>query len=145
MLVPSRSAGMRSGVNWMRRKRVPSKRDRVSARSVLPVPGTPSSSACPPASRQTRSCSLTDSCPMMTRSSPWLRSRHLSATSLTLCILQSPEGLVDRAERLVEALAGELLVLDRDIPVEEGLRPFLQGFSPQAGLHGHGVDEAFIE
>src|SRR5688572_15929819 len=136
MLVPSRSAGIRSGVNWMRRKRVPSRHDRVSASSVLPVPGTPSSSACPPASRQTRSCSLTDSCPMITRSTPSLRSRHLSATSLTLCILQSPEGLVDLVERLVEALAGELLAFDRNVPFEEGLRPLLQGFSPQAGLHG---------
>ncbi len=44
--VPVMSAGIRSGVNWMRLKSVPSTWARVRTRSVLATPGTPSMSAC---------------------------------------------------------------------------------------------------
>src|ERR1700686_31428 len=68
-LVPNRSTGIRSGVNWMRRKRQPRRRERASARSVLPVPGGPSMRPCPPASRQARVRSFISGWPRMTRSS----------------------------------------------------------------------------
>ena len=48
-LVPMTSVGMRSGVNWMRAKRTPSAAANARASSVLPTPGGPSSSTCPPA------------------------------------------------------------------------------------------------
>src|SRR5579862_1119559 len=50
-LVPSRSPGIRSGVNWMRPNCKPSVAANAWASSVLAVPGTPSSRMCPPASR----------------------------------------------------------------------------------------------
>ena len=51
MLVPTMSAGIRSGVNWMRLKPRSSASASVRTSIVLPRPGTPSSSAWPPASR----------------------------------------------------------------------------------------------
>ena len=44
MLVPMMSPGIRSGVNWMREKESSRLSARVLIRSVLPSPGTPSSS-----------------------------------------------------------------------------------------------------
>ena len=48
MFVPRMSAGIRSGVNWMRLKERSSTSPSVRTSSVLPRPGTPSSSTCPP-------------------------------------------------------------------------------------------------
>ena len=45
-LVPVISAGIRSGVNWMRLNSEPSTAARVRASNVFPNPGTPSMSAC---------------------------------------------------------------------------------------------------
>ena len=42
---PTTSDGIRSLVNWIRRKSQSTQRARVRARSVLPMPGTPSMSA----------------------------------------------------------------------------------------------------
>src|SRR3954469_6430453 len=53
MRVPIRSAGTRSGVNWMRRKTPRSVRASVFTVSVLARPGTPSTSRCPCASMAT--------------------------------------------------------------------------------------------
>ena len=44
MLVPMMSAGIRSGVNWMRENESSSPSESVLTSSVLPSPGTPSSS-----------------------------------------------------------------------------------------------------
>ena len=54
-LVPVMSPGIRSGVNWMRLKSSDRQRAKTRARSVLAVPGSPSSSACPSARSATRS------------------------------------------------------------------------------------------
>ncbi len=51
--VPTTSAGIMSGLNWMRLKETSSARAALRASSVLAVPGTPSSRMCPPASRPT--------------------------------------------------------------------------------------------
>src|SRR5439155_696030 len=51
MLVPMMSPGMRSGVNWMREKDSSRLSASVLMSRVLPRPGTPSSSTCPPAKR----------------------------------------------------------------------------------------------
>jgi hypothetical protein len=59
------SAGIRSGVNWMRFALSPITVDSVSTRSVLPSPGSPISSACPPESIAARLSPTTSSCPMM--------------------------------------------------------------------------------
>ena len=45
------SAGIRSGVNWMRLCVIPSAPANACTMLVLPIPGTPSSSACPPRMR----------------------------------------------------------------------------------------------
>ena len=49
MLVPMMSAGIRSGVNWMRENVASMHSASVRTSIVLPRPGTPSRSACPPA------------------------------------------------------------------------------------------------
>ncbi len=50
MLVPMTSDGIRSGVNCTRENDSSSVSASVRTSSVLPRPGTPSSSTCPPAS-----------------------------------------------------------------------------------------------
>ena len=56
---PTTSAGMRSGVNWMRAKLPSNVRASARTSSVLPRPGTPSSSTWPPASSAVNVCSTT--------------------------------------------------------------------------------------
>jgi len=51
MVVPVMSAGIKSGVNWMRPKRRSRARAKARTRLVFPRPGTPSSRAWPPAIR----------------------------------------------------------------------------------------------
>ena len=65
MLVPVISAGMRSGVNWMREKGRSSTFDSTRTRWVLPRPGTPSSSTLPPATTARSRCSTTSSWPII--------------------------------------------------------------------------------
>ena len=60
------SAGIRSGVNWMREKLRLSASASVRTSIVLPRPGTPSSSTWPPASRQVSTPSTTSRLPTMT-------------------------------------------------------------------------------
>ena len=64
-LVPITSAGIRSGVNWMRLNLRFSAEASVRIRAVLPSPGTPSSNACPPTKRQVSTPSMISSCPTM--------------------------------------------------------------------------------
>ena len=63
MRVPMMSAGIRSGVNWMRRKSSSSTRERALTSSVLPSPGTPSSSTLPPQKMAVSVASTTRSWP----------------------------------------------------------------------------------
>ncbi len=65
--VPVMSAGIRSGVNWMRLKDRDSVRDRVLTSRVLASPGTPTSTQCPRAKMAVSSSSTTWFCPMTTR------------------------------------------------------------------------------
>src|SRR6185312_6418289 len=65
--VPTRSAGTRSGVNWMRRKVPPSTVASVRTVSVLARPGTPSRRTWPPVSSATSRRSSIASWPMTTR------------------------------------------------------------------------------
>src|SRR3954464_2044816 len=65
--VPTRSAGTRSGVNWMRLNVPPRTWASVRTVSVLARPGTPSRSTWPPASSETSRRSSIASWPTMTR------------------------------------------------------------------------------
>src|SRR5215211_6640016 len=67
ILVPTRSEGTRSGVNWMRWKLPPNTWAKVAMVRVLASPGTPSSSRCPPDNNATRTRSSMPSWPTMTR------------------------------------------------------------------------------
>jgi len=67
--VPVMSDGMRSGVNWMRRKVRSSASPRLMMSRVLARPGTPVMRQCPPAKNDKSTCSTTSSWPMMTRRS----------------------------------------------------------------------------
>src|SRR6476619_1864344 len=65
MRVPIRSAGTRSGVNWIRLNWPPIDAARVLIAIVLASPGTPSTRRCPRASSATASRSSSTSCPTM--------------------------------------------------------------------------------
>ena len=65
-VVPSTSLGMRSGVNWMRLKRVSMSRAMSRANNVLATPGTPSMSTWPSARMAVSTRSTVASCPTMT-------------------------------------------------------------------------------
>src|SRR3954452_5017669 len=67
ILVPTRSAGTRSGVNCSRLKEPPSTSATVFTVRVLARPGTPSSRTCPPARRATSTRSSIASWPTITR------------------------------------------------------------------------------
>src|SRR3954469_25552632 len=66
MLVPVMSAGIRSGVNWMRLKSRSSASPIVRTSIVLPRPGTPSSRTWPPAMRLMRTSRTISACPTIT-------------------------------------------------------------------------------
>src|SRR5882762_6018220 len=65
-MVPIRSAGSRSGVNWIRAKCRSSTCPRVFTARVLARPGTPSTRRCPRHSRATIMRSMRAFCPTMT-------------------------------------------------------------------------------
>src|SRR5688500_15729777 len=66
MFVPVMSAGIRSGVNWMRLNSRSRASASVRTSIVLPSPGTPSSKAWPPAMRQINTSRTTPDWPTMT-------------------------------------------------------------------------------
>ena len=66
MFVPVMSAGMRSGVNWMRLESVPRTCARVRTNKVLATPGTPSMRACWPVKTAMSAWSTASRWPMMT-------------------------------------------------------------------------------
>ena len=73
------SAGIRSGVHCTRRKRTRRMRASVRTASVLPSPGTPSISACPPHTIVRNSVSRASPCPTMALASSARASRASSA------------------------------------------------------------------
>src|SRR5690606_32172122 len=90
------SLGIRSGVNWMRRKSSASASPSERTSRVLPSPGTPSSRQWPPASRPISNCSTTSPWPTMTRAiasrnaaslPSWLETAASVATSVTSGVL----------------------------------------------------------
>ena len=82
--VPTMSPGIRSGVNWRRRKLPPMTSARVRTASVLATPGTPSRSRWPRASRPTSIRSIIRSWPTSTRLiSNWVRSRSAATSAVS--------------------------------------------------------------
>src|SRR5947207_1470078 len=88
MRVPTRSAGTRSGVNWMRRKLPRMVRASVFTVSVLARPGTPSTSRWPCASIAT-----------ITRSRKWSWPTTIFFTSYRMFSIASPSALGRSLER----------------------------------------------
>src|ERR1043165_5877707 len=86
----------------MRLKLHPSRRESVSASSVLPVPGTPSRSVWPPASRHTSTCSLTRSWPIMTRFNCSRNAANFPAASATVSTLKPPISFVDGLQAMLK-------------------------------------------
>src|SRR3954454_15903939 len=143
MFAPRRSAGIRSGVNWMRRKRQPSSRASASDSSVLPVPGAPSSSMWPPATSEAMASIFTRSWPMMTRSSSCRSAVNRDATSAMVCMwassgraLQRAERVVDRVELAVERMCGDFFAGARRQTVREIGDPLVQRVAAQTRLRG---------
>ena len=93
MSVPVMSAGIRSGVNWMRLKTSPSVWAMVRTISVLAVPGRPVIRQCPPTSSAVRTWSSTSSWPTIT----W-----------PTCARISPRTVLNRSTRAASALASRL-------------------------------------
>ena len=83
MFVPMMSAGMRSGVNWIRENESSSPAASVLTRRVLPRPGAPSSRTCPPAKSPTRTSVTTSSYPTMIFPTSPLRRPKASMNSWT--------------------------------------------------------------
>ncbi len=83
MSVPVMSEGIRSGVNWMRRKESPSVSAIVRTISVLAVPGKPVIRQCPPTNNAMRIWSSTSSCPTMTCRT-WVRMPSRTAWNLSM-------------------------------------------------------------
>src|SRR6185503_12720005 len=82
MRVPTKSAGKRSGVNWMRLKVALRRVARVFTARVLARPGRPSSSTCPPVSRPSRRLSIISCCPTTTLEASSKSACRLSCSSL---------------------------------------------------------------
>src|SRR5262245_8237751 len=82
MCPPVTSPGMRSGVNWSRRKWRPRSVASAFTSSVLPSPGRPSSRTCPRARQPTSTRRVSSACPSSVRSRPSrMRSAPLRAAS----------------------------------------------------------------
>src|SRR6266446_3686494 len=95
---PRISAGIRSGVHWMRLSSRPRIVPRVSTSRVLARPGTPISRACPPHNRVIKACSTTSRWPKMI--SP-IRSRtrlRRPPSASTWGTRSSEEGLMGAVE-----------------------------------------------
>ena len=69
MFVPKMSAGIRSGVNWIRENSRFSVWASVRTSSVLPSPGTPSNRQWPPTNKHVSTPCTTSPCPTITRES----------------------------------------------------------------------------
>src|SRR6266702_7976872 len=110
MRVPTRSAGTRSGVNWMRLNSPEMACATVFTASVFARPGTPSTSRWPRASSATTMRSSKWSCPTMTflisksSRSIWLPGR-VATVMLPLLLRAYPlvERLAERAGRLIDS------------------------------------------
>src|SRR5437870_4753143 len=104
MRVPTRSAGTRSGVNWIRLKSPVIACATVFTLSVFASPGTPSTSRCPRAKSATRMRSSKWSCPTMT----FLiskRSRAMSPGSVSVSFILPTLPLIHRdAERAARGI-----------------------------------------
>src|SRR5437763_603829 len=100
---PRMSAGIRSGVHWMRLSSRPRIVPRVSTSRVLASPGTPINSACPPDKSVISACSTTSRCPKMispTRSRTSVSRSPSASTSATRSAGPAPpwaalKGVVD--------------------------------------------------
>src|SRR5436853_307328 len=107
MRVPTRSDGTRSGVNWTRENEPPSTAAVVLIVSVFARPGTPSSSRCPCASRQTTTRSSITSWPAITGSK---KVRNLERNPAASVVVDAREPGRDRwvaAAGTVEILRGD--------------------------------------
>src|SRR5438128_6680380 len=104
MRVPTRSAGTRSGVNWIRLKSPVIACATVFTLSVFASPGTPSTSRCPRAKSATRMRSSKWSCPTMTFLTS-KRSRAMSPGSVSVSFILPTLPLIHRdAERAARGI-----------------------------------------
>ena len=110
MSVPVMSDGIRSGVNWMRRKARPIASAMVRTIRVLAVPGMPVKRQWPPTKRAIRIWSSTSSWPTMTeRTCSRTRSRT-AWKCLTRCS-RSAASSSNRAKETIEVLSHYLGVV----------------------------------
>ena len=91
VIVPVRSEGSMSGVNWTRRNSNPIARAVAFASSVFATPGTPSRRTCPPTARRRRDSRRRRSMPDDGLARPRSRSRP-EAPSSSLLLRQALEG-----------------------------------------------------
>src|SRR5262249_42334558 len=121
--VPVTSAGRRSGVHCTRPKCPPIAFASDFASNVLPVPGTPSSSRCPPARSATTASPTTSSAPRIALLTAWntstamvLGSRGSSTGDDGSCISVSSVGHADGySERRAVVRAGVTDLVEQQI------------------------------
>ena len=82
IVVPTISAGIRSGVNWIRANFRASASATVRTSSVLPRPGTPSRSTWPPANSASSNSRITRSWPITTEQSSFSNCWAISINSV---------------------------------------------------------------
>src|SRR5262245_47017595 len=118
-LVPRMSPGRRSGVNWMRFPSSPRQAANERTSSVLPMPGTPSSSTWPSASSAIVSMRSSSDCPITTRPTSRSRLSH-SARTCSESMDHPPMPVLDGAGQLEHRSRGaEIAALDHlDFTIE---------------------------
>ena len=92
-LVPVMSAGIRSGVNWMREKVRPRISPRLRTISVLPNPGTPSSRQWPPHTSAMKTCSINASWPTIARAISAFSSANVRRARSMRCSMSSTDSV----------------------------------------------------
>src|SRR3989440_5601757 len=115
------SAGIRSGVHWMRVSSRPRIVPRVSTSRVLASPGTPINSACPPDKSVISACSTTSRCPKMTsptRSRTRLSRSPSASTSATRSAGPAPpwaalKGVVDTKPLILFHMTALLRLMEK--------------------------------
>src|SRR5215207_3375541 len=103
--VPVMSAGIRSGVNWMRLKERSSTEAMVRTSSVFARPGTPVMMECPPTKSESSTSSTTSSCPLM--------ALRISPIKLSRAAESRPSSSSSRSTFVSTAMRPPLLSRDR--------------------------------
>src|SRR5207237_10628436 len=122
----------------MRRNRQPSSFESVSDSSVLPVPGTPSSSMWPPVMSYVMASVFTRSWPRMMVSSSARSAAKRDATSGMLCMFDPPERIVECLQNALKIFGSDFVVTVRRVDAAGEIGDaFVQRVAAQSARRRH--------